>query len=264
MVNRSRPILTLPFTGRTDPYSLQFAGGSGAAPGIIGPSGLSYDISNTWTVMTWFNAKALSGSRMLFELGDEDIGDDDNTIRIQHSGSTLRVSVVDSIGNGFPSKVFDYDSFSLTTDTWFQVVVTWLGSSETLLGYVNGSVSTPNKIVDDPNVSQTASLDKKLSLGRSHFVGNGSTFDGFIHSTAIWSTVLSSSEISRIYNNGNGSSGVDLTENSGSYTSSGSLQHWYRLGYDRDIVGKDFTTVATPIDLTIIGGVVVRAINAPI
>ena len=106
----------------------------------------------------------------------------------------------------------------ISDDKWHHIVFTSNGNG-TYLGYVDGV-----------NIAST------VSTGASHsFNTTGNTlaissvdtygFDGLINEVAIWDEVLTANEISAIYNNG---LPINLTANSGNYTSSDSLQGYWR------------------------------------
>ena len=64
------------------------------------------------------------------------------------------------------------------------------------------------------------------------------SYSGLLGPIAVWNSVLSETEINL---NVDAGFGMDLTTNSGSYTSSANLQHWWRLGADVDDVGADYS-----------------------
>lgn len=64
-------------------------------------------------------------------------------------------------------------------------------------------------------------------------------YSGLFGPIGVWSEVLDPLEMGEI---ASGTFGFDLTANSGTYTSSANLQHWWRLGADNTDVGYDYVS----------------------
>ena len=73
------------------------------------------------------------------------------------------------------------------------------------------------------------------------------SWSGMLGPVGIWNTVLGDLELGAITS---GTFAYDLSSNSGTYTSSASLQHWWRLGADSADIGKDYVSFGE-IDLGI-------------
>jgi hypothetical protein len=63
------------------------------------------------------------------------------------------------------------------------------------------------------------------------------TYSGLLGPIGVWNDVLDATELVEI---ASGTFGFDLTTNSGVYTSSANLAHWWRLGADDADIGKDY------------------------
>ena len=63
------------------------------------------------------------------------------------------------------------------------------------------------------------------------------TYSGLLGPIGVWSDVLEAIELGEV---ASGTFGFDLATNSGTYTSSASLAHWWRLGADSADIGKDY------------------------
>ena len=91
---------------------------------------------------------------------------------------------------------------TLTTGNWYHLVAVYNGSTVKL--YLDGSeVASENASVDQP------SLTKLINIGNFGYYTPlssdlGRWFDGKIDEIAIWSKALSSTEVSTLYNSGNG------------------------------------------------------------
>ena len=127
------------------------------------------------------------------------------------------------------------------TSDWFHLAATSSGSGSNLHIYVNGSAVN------------TSLTDFDFSFNRIGSTNSGGNlFDGLIDEVGVWNTQLTASEISEIY----GSSGnreFDLTANSGNYSSSSSLQHYYRMGDNDSGSSSTVTDNAGSNDLTVNG-----------
>jgi hypothetical protein len=102
-------------------------------------------------------------------------------------------------------------------NTWYHIAITSDGSSMT--SYINAGNTT------------TGLTDYAFDIDTfaANNAGTANYFDGIIDEIGIWNTELSASEITEIYGASNARS-FDLSTDSGNYSSSSSLQHWYRMG----------------------------------
>lgn len=77
------------------------------------------------------------------------------------------------------------------------------------------------------------------------------SYSGLLGPVGMWDEVLDGLELGEI---ASGTFGFDLTTDSGTYTSSANLAHWWRLGADVDDVGFDYEgTINVGDDATISG-----------
>ena len=145
--------------------------------------------------------------------------------------------------NGIGSNAVISVGSSLTADTWHQIAVTvtlGAGASDTstIKTYLDGSVIStvtngPKKsdhsatsIESDQTWGIGARIEKSSSAAPSATDHTSSEID----EVAFWTTDLTASEVAAIYNSGSGT--IDLSQDSGDYASSSSLQHWFRLNND--------------------------------
>lgn len=238
--------------------------GVSAAPGIVAPTpvapvtGVSvvFDdtnsirgaadqdlgLGNVFTLMMWVKPDLTAGNR-IFEILEFAGGDVDRiSLRINDSDSTgLFDAVIVRLSSLTVSafKAWKWDSV-IGADEWSHVVATWDGTIINV--YVNGVLATvTSKSSDLTGVVGTTQRVISLSEFES--------YEGQLHHAAAWSTVLTQTEIQRIYNAG--VTGVDLSVDSVLYESSASLEHWYQLGLDSADIGKDYGN-GTAHDLTVL------------
>jgi len=131
------------------------------------------------------------------------------------------------------------------TDTWHHYVFTWDGTQGGQRLYVDGVLKAPDTTSPDLDGSTITDTNRDIQLG-GRFTGSSDTWVGPIYSIGLWDSVLTSAEAAVLYNGGNARD-LDVTKNFSSYTSSGDLIHYYRLGIgttgpdfgeDRSLVGS--------------------------
>ena len=77
------------------------------------------------------------------------------------------------------------------------------------------------------------------------------TYSGLLGPIGMWNEVLDALELGEI---ASGTFGFDLTTDSGTYTSSANLQHWWRLGADTGAIGADYQgNIDVGVDATVTG-----------
>lgn len=78
-------------------------------------------------------------------------------------------------------------------------------------------------------------------------------YSGLLGPIGVWDEVLGDAEIAAIADD---TFAYDLVTNSGNYTSSANLQHWWRLGADTSDIGKDYAVtdnINVGVDATVTG-----------
>ncbi len=139
------------------------------------------------------------------------------------------------------SQTVNYTSWE--ADEWYHLVATSSGSGPNLSVYVNGTVVNTGLTDFDFSFQKIGSLNQ-----------GGNIFDGLIDEIGVWNTELSASEITEIYGSV-GDRDIDLKTDSGDYSSSSSLLHWYRMGDNE--VGEGITVAdqgSGGNDLSLING----------
>jgi hypothetical protein len=120
--------------------------------------------------------------------------------------------------------------------------------SETLSG-------TGSFIMEDP----TASGRQRSVRIAAAYSGTASTLDGpriitysgLLGPVGVWNSLLTGLELGEV---ASGTFGIDLSTNSGTYTSSANLVHWWRLGGDSADIGADYAgAVNLGVNATVTG-----------
>ena len=146
-----------------------------------------FDIADTWTIMTWIKPNDVDGVQTVFHLNDADRGQTDNTIRIDLDGSAVRTMLTGPLGYYFPAKLHTYADVAVA-GTWTNLIWTWDGTTPKL--YVDGVfMASSGTLTDDGLITQTDSVDKSIWFAENKDQFN-TEYNGRIHSTAIWNSVL--------------------------------------------------------------------------
>jgi hypothetical protein len=190
------------------------------------------------SVSLWFNPTAQSSTLGIIKKAN--VGGWNFDLADHSGGTSWRGKFVQS---------FDGDNYQIqgssrtfSIGNWYNVVIVYNSSatSNTATIYVNGEVLS---ITTDSTPSGTRHDD---SSGNLLMGDTGSyEFSGQMSEAAIFNSVLSSSEIEAIYNNGQP---LLLNENQGSYKSSSNLVAYYRMGSGS---GDDRSTNGTIIDQSV-------------
>ena len=113
---------------------------------------------------------------------------------IHYNGSILEF---ERLKRGVADDRIQY-STSPSNGTWYHVVLTYDGSN--LRGYLNGSEVTGSPVASTGNGSVSDTTGFRIGADR----GNANTFDGLIDEVGVWSKALSTTEITDLYNSGDG------------------------------------------------------------
>jgi hypothetical protein len=193
----------------------------GAADQVLG-------VENAFSLMMWVRPDNTSGNRMI----------DIEPLASEMDKISLRIVAEDGVSDSVSVRLYNAMetqfkrwnwSHVLPLGAWSHVVSTWDGAGIRL--YVNAvEALLPTKTTNDAGA--VGATPRVVQLSQNE------TYAGVFHQAAVWSSVLTLEEILRIYNAGK--TGVDLATDSPLYTSSASLQHWYRLGEDPAQIGLDY------------------------
>jgi hypothetical protein len=167
-------------------------------------SGLSFGNGTTdspFSISFWVNLNSLSGNNNVFIGKDSGSPNREYAIGMFSNSNKVRFFIKDNGGNSQQS----IDSTTnLTTSSWFHIVTTYsgIGGSNAADGmkiYINGSLETSTNIIKQ---SYTAMKNTSALLTIGKINSSPSQISGLIDETAIFTTELSQSDVSAIYNNG--------------------------------------------------------------
>lgn len=208
---------------------------------------------DSWTLMGWMKWDQSAGST--FDIAYRHRGAaNQNLVSLQvktpilaQTIGRIQIVVLDNTGDERKDLTW-YDV--IPDDTWVQVVFTYDGAlpADPIQLYVDGSnVGPADDMAKDLFMTQDNANDRSVDIGSTAAFG-GSEFPGLQYQYALWSNQLTAAEVTAIYNSG--AAGFDLLTNSGNYTSSATLLHWWQLGQNAANIGEDTGNHSTLIDLT--------------
>jgi len=226
--------------GEDDLKALDF---DGVNEGLRNTTTQAMGIANAWSIAQWIkldvsptlNSRAFqmrrTGNVSMIDVSLGNGGLDNFNVVLRDSGATAFKNY----------KWVQTTHFSV--DTWVHWVLTWDGTN--LLGYFDGTEdASPDKSQKDDSGTMD-DADRNVSVSNK-YQGGGSHVAGRFHSTAVWDVVLTSTQITAVYNSGNQ---LDLQVDSGSYGQSADLQHYWRHGFNSSDIGEDLGNASVLIDI---------------
>jgi len=192
----------------------------------------------SFTIAAWVKPLDVGGTQFVFDV-KRTTGNADR-IQVRTNDNSPRIRIFDSAGSATPIKDFQWaDGATGTENVWQFMTFTYNVTGAVLKGYFDGSEDTPGVKFQDNAGSRSA--NPAMAVGVAGTTGGGSLNNARMLYVATWDKALSSAEVSAIYNGGDGGA-FDLQVDSGSYASSSSLKHWWRLGQVSSDIGKDSVT----------------------
>ena len=203
-------------------------------------------MAGSWSILMWVKStEETSGQNsLLVDIGPSAFVSDNAIQLSRQSGGPGFVVTTFGSSNSSLFKSRGFDSF-FQLGIWVQIVVTWNGTD--ILVYKDGSVVTPDSQVNFPRT--LSSPNARVAFGNRYAdIVSPQSLEGNNYMVAMWDVALTSTEISDVYNSGDGPT-LDLASNFGNYSSSADLLHWWRLGLDSGDIGKDYGNHTTLIDV---------------
>ena len=156
-------------------------------------------IHTTGSVSAWVKLDSMSANGFIFQLRAES-GTDDQIILLWNNASAV---IRGNVKFGGTTNVVDSGSGLENDGNWHHVAMTWNSGSKTASQnyvrlYIDGS-ETDNDAIGNTWGSETGHAG--FIIGRNDIQSNA-YFNGHINDVAIFNDVLSSSEVSTIYNSG--------------------------------------------------------------
>jgi len=181
-----------PVASFTDGRSIIFDGTNDGVTGHGAGGGMD---GNTGSISCWFKLNTISSSRHLFMINiDNEKGN--NFIRVFYHASKNWL-YFNHKGSG--TQVTATTSTTVENNGWHHLAYTWNVTGDALVGYIDGSsvFSTNPGLVE---FNEEDGAINTVHIGT--FDGSTSAWYGWINDFAIYSDVLTSGEVSTIYNSG--------------------------------------------------------------
>jgi len=140
------------------------------------------DTGTAWSTSSWFNVDVISGADKAVTGRGGGTGSS-ATYVVYIDNANLRVR----LRGGTNTNI----STSIATNTWYNVVVTWDGT--TANGYLNGQFVTTLAVGTASNQTNTFTIGATAS-------GTSTEFDGKISQTLVYNRALTASEIKQNFN----------------------------------------------------------------
>jgi hypothetical protein len=142
----------------------------------------SYVLPSVFTISLWFQTPNVSNGSMVF-CANSNVSLANGSISIYFTGGNLFCAYSDVVNNA--------TAFAISANTWYHTVLTYNSGSTTL--YVNGSQSG--------NTITGTNSKNGFTFGGGRDTLTQYPFSGYIDDFRIYSRVLTSTEITAIYNN---------------------------------------------------------------
>lgn len=148
------------------------------------------DLTGDFSFSCWVNGESYPSDDMPI-FSKRDSSENGYSLRYQHGDNRLLFSI-----NNIQKMI----TTTLTAGNWYHIVVTYDASAGAGKVYVNGSLlSSPTGYATSINTNTT-----DFALGGYPSVAFVTYWDGLIDEVGIWSTVLSGTDVTTIYNSGSG------------------------------------------------------------
>jgi hypothetical protein len=153
----------------------------------------------TATVIDLYNSSDINGQRDIFT--------------IKYWSENEKLNAMMRAGTWYNAAA----DINYNSDQWYHIII--VRNSTSLKIYINGSETGSNESVGGNNFDNY----DRIRIGSS---ATSENWDDTIDEVAIWNDALTASEITAIYNSGNG---LDASSNSGNYTSSSNLESYWKF-----------------------------------
>jgi hypothetical protein len=207
--------------------------------GLATVTALPLGIANSWTISAWIKPENLtSGIQYPLFFGEAQVNANINEIIWKiDADDPLKPLILEVIGTvaDVPLQRTRYNEL-LVEGEWQHITMVWNGTIISM--YYDGVLITP--VVDTSNVGSMNDSSRFVELGGSDEVlpaSFGLAFEGKISHVGMWNTDLSVNQIQTIASQGHG---IDLRYNKDQYIQAESLQHYWKLGEDSFLAGRDF------------------------
>lgn len=162
--------------------------------------GDALDMNGNFSISCWIKVESFSGTSRNVTLGKWNDTSNQRSyfLSIAANNLSLFLSPDGALGLGGGQS----DATTINTGAWYHVVVVFNYAAHTCIYYLNGSKVGNTKTHDATSIYNSTA---PVRIG-ARFDSGGATdlFDGVIDEVGIWTRELSSTEVTSLYNSGNG------------------------------------------------------------
>jgi len=177
-----------------------------------------FGFDNFWSISYWAKAARASTTGNLFNLKGVPASRS-NYILVRYSTSTqFDVILTKSNKEILKSYRWEAPTGNPKTRNWVHYVIVWNGRK--LRAYFDGVEILPSTMMIDDVGTMNDFHNRTMSYGEG--------WDGYLGHLSVFNASLSQSDINEIFA---GKHTIDLTQDSGGYSKSSYLQHYYRPGF---------------------------------
>ena len=225
---------------------------------------LPLGLANSWTISAWIKPNDLSaGIQYPVFVGPPQAGLSADEITWQIDADDAQKPLILQVTGpaGTVLQRVRYNNL-LAEGEWQHITMVWFDNFITM--YYNGGFVAP--VVDTTNAGTMLDSSRFVELGGSDEVlaaSAGLAFTGKISHVGMWDSALNENEARTVASLGHG---LDLRYNKNEYVSGANLQHYYKLGEDTFLKGRDFmnTMRGTNVrSMTVENGTVIVLGDAP-
>ena len=184
----------------TNPY---FTYNGSSSTIIVSDNSLLEPGSGNWTMEAWFNTNKSSGAQVI--LGKFSGGNtEDVSYSIRISGSNLFCQIGNGLGSVLNVHYTNSTNYTITTNTWYQVVYVYSNSGNTLKTYINGSLVSSVA----STIGNLLNNSANLYLGSFNNGQFSQWFGGQMGIVRLYSSALSDSDVSKNFEANRGTYGI--------------------------------------------------------
>lgn len=181
--------------------SIHLASASSQSLSIADGSQTGLDMSGDFSIQAWINATSFPDAGVCSIVSKDNVSVSRSYAIYTSNDGKIHGIIFGGGGNG--QRSFVTNSSQVSTSTIYHIVVTYSLSGNTFLCYVNGSSVAIT--MADTGVTSITNSTAPFEIGcRQESSSDAKFWNGWIDEVAVWSRVLTSGEVSSLYNGGSG------------------------------------------------------------
>jgi len=164
----------------------------------------SLSITTSYSTSFWIKYETTPGSGRYSYIAKADGGNGQTSYEVWTNWSTGKLMLFQSDDGSGGTNTEDGVTWSPSTATWYHVVTTYNTATTTAKFYINGSQQGSDVTSFDQASIYDGNKDFNLGCTFVTEAARGNFTDGIMDQVGLWGKVLTSSEITELYNSGNG------------------------------------------------------------